>query len=145
MRFPNKLHYDIDFSEDILECHIPKLIFQPIIENSFTHGLSQKKGKWKITIKGRRIDSEIIEITFRDNGIGIQKDECRRLNEFLDESSFKILDANSHIGLSNVNARIKLFCSNTSYGLKVLSPEEGGTEIILSLLCKKITTDEENK
>lgn len=145
MRFPNKLHYDIDFPGDLLECHIPKLIFQPIIENSFTHGLSQKKGKWNITIKGRRIDSEKIEITFSDNGIGIEKEECRKLNEFLDESSFKILDANSHIGLSNVNARIKLFCSNPNCGLKVLSTEEGGTEIILRILSKKITTGDENK
>jgi sensor histidine kinase YesM len=144
MRFPDRLHYTIDFPKDILECHIPKLIFQPIIENSFSHGLSQKKGKWKITIKGRRINSEKIEITFTDNGIGIQKDECIKLNEFLGKSSSRILDSNSHIGLSNVNARIKLFCSNSNYGLEILSPEDGGTEIILRLLSKKITTEEEN-
>jgi len=145
MRFPNKLNYKIDFSDDVLECQIPKLIFQPIIENSFSHGLSQKKGKWKIEIEGHRIDNEKIQITFTDNGIGISKSECKKLNESLGNAAFKILDANSHIGLSNVNSRIKLFCSNPNFGLKVLSPEEGGTVIILKLLSKKVINSEEDK
>ncbi len=142
MRFPNKLTYKIEFSKDILDCHIPKLIFQPIIENSFSHGLSQKKGKWEITINGKRIDDEKIEITFSDNGIGISEKECERLNKLMKKSPNKILDKNSHIGLSNVNSRIQLFCSNTNYGLKVICPKEGGTQIILTLYSKK---DKSNK
>jgi two-component system sensor histidine kinase YesM len=143
MRFPKKLYYEIDFSKDLLECYIPKLIFQPIIENSFSHGLSQKVGKWKIGIKGHRIDSDIIEITFTDNGIGIKEEECQILNSYFKKVPYKILDKNSHIGLSNVNSRIKLFCSDANFGLKVISPKEGGTTIILRLRSKKNITKEE--
>lgn len=137
MRFPNKLSYDIDFSNDILDCHIPKLIFQPIIENSFSHGLSHKNGKWIITIKGKRIDDDNIEIIFTDNGVGIDTDECKKLNKLMKKSPNKSLDRNSHIGLSNVNSRIKLFCSNSNCGLKIICPKDGGTKIILHLLSKK--------
>lgn len=137
MRFPNKLTYKIDFPQDILDCHIPKLIFQPIIENSFSHGLSQKKGKWEITIQGKRIDDNNIEIIFSDNGIGISEEECKKLNKLMKKAPTKTLDKNSHIGLSNVNSRIQLFCSNPNYGLKVICPNEGGTQIILRLYSKK--------
>ncbi len=136
MRFPNKLTYTIDFDEDILSFHIPKLILQPIIENSFSHGLSNKKGKWEINIKGKRLDENNIEIIFCDNGIGISEKECEKLNKIMEKAPNKTLDKNSHIGLSNVNSRIKLFCSDTDYGLKVICPKEGGVKIKLTL-CKR--------
>ncbi len=144
MRFPNKLNYEIDFPSELLNCHIPKLIFQPIIENSFSHGLSQKKGKWEIKISGKRLDEDNIEITFSDNGIGIKEEECIKLNKLMEKSPNKTLDKNSHIGLSNVNSRIKLFCSDSNYGLKVICPKDGGTKIILRLRTRDVIKQEDN-
>lgn len=141
MRFPKKLTYKIDFDNEILSSPIPKLIFQPIIENSFSHGLSNKKGKWEINIIGKKIDDNNIEITFCDNGIGISEKDCAKLNKIMERSPNKTLDKNSHIGLSNVNSRIKLFCSDSNYGLKVICPKEGGTNIILTLCTKDINTE----
>lgn len=143
MRFPDKLSYEIDFPKDILDFYIPKLIFQPIIENSFSHGLAQKKGKWKIGIKGQRIDDERIEIIFTDNGVGMKESECQKLNKLLSNTSHTILNANSHIGLSNVNSRIKLFCSDPNCGLKVISSQEEGTIVVLQLISTRKSIKEE--
>ena len=37
-RYNNCLLYDFDIPEELLECRVPKLLLQPVIENSIVHG-----------------------------------------------------------------------------------------------------------
>ena len=42
-RFNKRLEYTIDIQEEAMDCTVPKLIIQPIIENSISHGYSRKE------------------------------------------------------------------------------------------------------
>ncbi|MBP1755404.1 MAG: sensor histidine kinase, partial [Firmicutes bacterium] len=47
-RFGNRINLEISLEESLLQYQIPKLILQPLIENSLEHGLANKSGEWRI-------------------------------------------------------------------------------------------------
>ncbi|AKA68322.1 sensor histidine kinase [Clostridium scatologenes] len=105
VRYEDKISYEIDVDESILENNVIKLILQPLVENAIYHGIKEKRGKGKIIIKGS-IENEKIHIKIIDNGIGIRKDKLREINNLLkekDSSKRKI-----GYGSFNVNERIRL-------------------------------------
>ena len=122
--------WNIDSS--IMEYKIPKLIFQPLVENAFRHGIKylppEKRGK--LTITGKQEENNII-FEIEDNGIGIPSDKLNGLKNRLNNDTI----GESHIGLMNVNSRIKLFYGNT-YGLDI-SSEPGKTVIRIKIPKKK--------
>ena len=71
-RYNDKLDVRIDIPPDLYHAKIPKLLIQPLIENSIVHGLEQKAGDGKIIIKGIREQEDVI-IDIIDNGIGFSK------------------------------------------------------------------------
>lgn len=103
IRYNQKINYTINcnLSKDKV-CYIPKLIIQPLVENSIYHGLKPKKNKGHIALTVESIDNYIV-IEVYDNGIGIPKDTLEELMVNL-KNSIK----SDHYGLYNVNERLKL-------------------------------------
>ncbi len=126
MRYGDDFTYQIDVDEGILPYNIIKLSLQPLIENAIYHGVKQKRGKGKITIKGSQSGTDILlEVT--DDGQGIEKgklDEIRREME----SSYQDKKAFIGIGLKSVNERIKIHFGK-EYGLTILSEPGHGTTV----------------
>lgn len=106
LRYGDLFDIEWDIDESILSYTIIKICLQPIIENAVYHGIKQKNDKGLIKIKGLCDDNNIILIV-SDDGVGIEKDDLDELNKTLSETSFT--NEKSHIGLSNVNQRIKLY------------------------------------
>ncbi|WPC39339.1 sensor histidine kinase [Clostridium sp. JS66] len=105
VRYEDKINYEINIDENILENNVIKLILQPLVENAIYHGIKEKRGRGKIIIKGS-IENGKIHIKIIDNGIGIKKDKLREINNLLkekDSSKRKI-----GYGSFNVNERIRL-------------------------------------
>lgn len=125
MKLKNMFTVNYDIDEDLYECKIVKLIFQPLIENAFRHGLQPlPREKEKIlTISGRTRDNDIV-FHITDNGVGIQKEKLSILNRKLHSN---LMPESNHIGLSNVNARLKLIFGE-EYGLSINS-DENGTDV----------------
>ncbi len=73
LRFKDKVEVELNISEEIEENKdvllIPPLLIQPIIENSFKHGLFHKIGVGKLYINYELNHNDLI-ITIQDNGIG---------------------------------------------------------------------------
>lgn len=105
LRYGDLFDIEWDIDESILSYTIIKICLQPIIENAVYHGIKQKNDKGLIKIKGLCDDNNIILIV-SDDGVGIEKDALDELNKTLSETSFT--NEKSHIGLSNVNQRIKI-------------------------------------
>lgn len=130
-RFSNRIHLFIDISDDLMNFQIPKLILQPILENCFEHGLSDKAGTWTIKISAGLNDDGDLFIAVSDNGVGITPDKLAHIREELARGAEKAIGSGQHIGLNNVNARIRLKYSGDQYGVSITSDENSGTTITI--------------
>ena len=133
LRYGDLFDIEWDIDESILSYTIIKICLQPIIENAVYHGIKQKNDKGVVKIKGLCDDNNIILIV-SDDGVGIEKDALDELNKTLSETSFT--NEKSHIGLSNVNQRIKIIFGD-SYGIHVESTVGVGTDVYVTIPKKE--------
>ncbi|WP_195263731.1 sensor histidine kinase [Clostridium sp. 1001275B_160808_H3] len=135
-RYEDKLSYEINFHNEILDTLILKLITQPIVENAIYHGIKEKRGRGKIYINFRKVADEII-ITVEDNGAGITEEKLLNINSMLETSNSFCIDSESGsgYGISNVNTRIKLSYGQ-NYGLHYYSELGEWTKVEIRLPFK---------
>lgn len=134
IRFSNKFHLTLDIPEVLLEEKILKLILQPIVENSFYHGLNYCTAGDQITIQGRR-ENSILLLSVSDNGKGMSEETLAELNGRLQkEASFTELGhrTKQSIGLKNIHSRIELYYGK-GYGLQISSSLGSGSTVTIRL------------
>ena len=140
-RFDERIQLRVMVEEDIQDCIIPKLILQPILENSFHHGLVNKPGKWILTVRGEILQNKegqsILELTVQDNGAGIQSDYLKEIQNNLRRDAKYALKSDAHIGLANVDARIRLMYPDGDYGVLIDSAEGEGTTVTIRMEAQK--------
>ena len=140
-----KIQYDRDsddeFTEmDFLQCKLPKLTLQPIVENSIYHGIERKIGKGHLVIR-ISASEERLYIRISDDGQGMTDAKLKELNEKLrrldvetdvPEKEEEKKPARGGIAVVNVNRRIRLLFGE-EYGIHVYSKEGIGTDVIVEL------------
>ncbi len=132
-RFGDRINYKINIlgQIDISEYMILPLLIQPIVENAFVHGLEGKKSGGTVTINISN-QEEYLMISVADNGLGMSES---RLNQLLISINDVNSKSKSHIGMHNVQQRIKLFYG-VKYGMSIESVEKQFTVITLRLPLK---------
>lgn len=133
-RFGGRIRFREVIDDDctyILNCEMPKLTLQPIIENAIQHGLETRKQDGLITVRAF-VHQQGLHIQVSDNGIGIPQDALDELNRRLREGSPILKTQGSGIGLVNVNERIRMLYGG-DYGLYVNSDVGIGTEVHILL------------
>ena len=145
-RFGDKLtlsiQYDLaDMEEmELLQCRLPKLTLQPIVENSIYHGIERKIGKGNLTI---RISATVSRLLIRvsDDGLGMEADVLSALNERLKSLSLDDVnprtDRQGGIAILNVNNRIKLLFGE-AYGIYIYSQPGAGTDVEITLPLERV-------
>ncbi|WP_164522825.1 sensor histidine kinase [Paenibacillus baekrokdamisoli] len=124
MRFPDKFEIEYEIPEALRKIRLLKLILQPLVENAIKHGISEKRGKGHIHVKGELTEEEII-FSVSDDGVGFQHDR-----ETLLQKSQVLFQ--SGYGLRNVEERIKLEYG-PNYGLTIQSEIGKGTTVYLRI------------
>lgn len=115
LRFGDKLQYEIICSDELMDIETPKLILQPLVENSITHGLGEKLGTWNIDVMIRK-DGDKLLLAVSDNGVG-----------FAEIPDMAGLEHSQHTGLYNVYRRLELrYGSDFSFSI-ASRPGEGAT------------------
>ncbi|MBO4617485.1 MAG: histidine kinase [Lachnospiraceae bacterium] len=106
LRYGDIINDEYDISEDTLDIKIPKLILQPLVENSIYHGirLTGEPGTIKIT---SYLEDDDIHIIVRDTGVGMSQDT---IDELLGRSETPVEDQNASFGLKGTIERIKYYC-----------------------------------
>lgn len=139
IRFFDKVKVNYDIDESLLQCRIPKFLIQPVVENSFQHGLETKEDEGTLTLSIRRMNHSIrIQIT--DDGIGMDQRQVRSLNEALAGWELEQTEPDTtSIGLGNVGARIK-YMYGSSYGLQVSSKLHEGTRVTMTIPAEEEET-----
>ena len=129
LRYRKKMDYTINVEKDLMNNVALKLSLQPIVENAIIHGIQQKRGTGTIQIYVYRKEQKVL-IEVRDNGIGMTVENLGKLRKVLSEVSVK--DNDNHIGLVNVNKRIRLRFGDM-YGVRIESSEGEYTRVILAI------------
>lgn len=124
VNYGDDLNFIWDIDEEIHNCQMLKLTLQPILENAIEHGIKRKRGVGAIRIIGRAVNGDV-QLTIQDNGVGMTEEELEALRQDLQDS--KELTG-QHIGIRNVNQRIKLVFGE-NYGLSVDSKKGEGTQV----------------
>lgn len=126
MRFNKRLNYNIDVDDSLKDCKVPKLILQPIVENSIKHGIENTKNL-DIHIIVKQVKDDLV-IIVEDNGQGITEERLIYLKDILEDDNAMP----DHIGLYNAHRIIKLLYGD-GYGLNIDSEYGIGTKIVLKI------------
>ncbi|WP_391570949.1 histidine kinase [Cohnella sp.] len=138
LRFGSRLNVQMEIDENCLNCHVPKMILQPIVENAVYHGLEPKEERGVLRIESYLDERRDLIVVVEDDGIGMDAIRLERLQAALSEEDYRTRlggEERHSIGFANVNARIKMICG-PDYGLQVASKEGGGTVVRVKLSTK---------
>lgn len=128
IRYEDRFEVIYNIEDETLETMLPKITLQPIVENAIYHGIKPTNKKCILTIKSLLLkDKVLIEIS--DDGIGMDEDKCSYINNELQTEYIK---EENHIGIKNVNQRIKLSFGE-NYGIEIKSKINIGTSIIIAV------------
>ena len=112
-RYGDKLTYTFSADDKVLDCMVPKILLQPIVENSLYHGIKPMDGIGHIAVSARQ-EGEALLLTVTDNGVGFAP------------------TAKRGVGLTNVEKRIQLYYGEGA-GLTIAPAPGGGTAVTLRL------------
>ena len=91
IRFHDRLTTRLDVDPQVLDCCVPNLILQPVVENAIRHGVAPRSAPGHVEIRAER-HGNCLRLQVRDNGAGLV-DNSRR-------------SSTGGVGLSNTRARL---------------------------------------
>ena len=114
-RFQDRLSVKKQVDDDVLDCLVPNLILQPIVENAVRHGLSPRVAPGTLTIAARRVDGHV-RIIVRDDGRGLPPPEARR----------------ERVGIGNTRTRLRQTYGD-DYRFEIADAPGGGTVVMIEI------------
>ncbi|MFV0528746.1 MAG: sensor histidine kinase [Lachnospiraceae bacterium] len=127
MRYKNQIKFLIDVPEDVYDCEIPKLTFQPIIENAIQHGLLARDEKEGSIVLTAWIEDSDIVFLISDDGVGM---DAETLENILSGTAHS--KTGSSIGVFNTHKRLSLLYG-AQYGLTYQSRLGEGTDVYIHI------------
>ena len=127
-RYNNCLLYEFDIPEELLECRVPKLLLQPVIENSIVHGYRAGQ-TLHIRVQAEHRD-DTLRFTVTDDGAGIPAERLTELRESFERDLTN--EYTAHVGLYNIQKVIRL-TYGAPYGVQIESTEGQGTAVALTI------------
>lgn len=105
LKYEERLEYIIWTDEASRQKKIPKLLLQPLVENSIKHGMGDTDRPIMIQILARTTRTKgigsVTVLTVRDNGAGFDSRDTEKNRE--------------HVGVDNVRARAELYCRDALF------------------------------
>lgn len=115
-RFHDRLRVSISADDDALECQVPPLILQPIVENAIRHGISAASRAGRVTVSATLSDGCLVA-TVADDGPGVTQASER---------------PGTGTGLRNTRDRLQQLYGAAG-GMVIDTPAGGGTRVTLRI------------
>lgn len=131
VRFAGDIHYTTDVDESVLDCKVPSMILQPIVENAVNHGIRNIDWEGKIHLQIRQ-DGPYICICVKDNGKGITRERIEQILNGEIKSEENPGDSTG-IGMNNVISRLELYYKQKNLLTIQSQGENMGTEVIITI------------
>ncbi|HVI41120.1 MAG TPA: sensor histidine kinase [Anaerovoracaceae bacterium] len=133
IRYGDKFQYSIDVEAEALGCMVPKLILQPLAENSIYHGVKLKKENCIIYTE-IMIKDDMVKILMSDTGVGMSKEKVAQLNKAMKGESVPGLEL---YGVKNIQERIKILLGDEA---NILYESKEGEGTVVTITLPIITT-----
>lgn len=134
-KYENKITFSIQVPEELLDCRIPKLILQPFLENSVSHGLAPKDGTGQVSLRVSS-DGQILTAVILDDGVGMRDGLLTALQDSAPSHPEEADAKGHHIALMNIQNRIHILYGER-YGFTIESRLYAGTAVTLRIPCEK--------
>ncbi|MFB9328022.1 sensor histidine kinase [Paenibacillus aurantiacus] len=126
-RFGNTIDLNMDLDEALLDCKMPKITLQPIIENAILHGIRETEERRGEIFIYSFSEADCMVLVIQDNGIGMSEGLVEQFNGSMESGG----DWEGY-GIRNINYRIKLLFG-PQYGLHFQSSPGEGTIVEIRL------------
>jgi two-component system, LytTR family, sensor kinase len=118
-RFRDRLTTEIHADPQALDCVVPNLILQPIVENAIRHGVSQRAASGHVEVRAAR-SGDSLRLEVRDNGRGLPEGaEAGRAKQ-------------GGVGLANTRARLQQLYGG-AYRFELQNAPTGGAVVTLEI------------
>lgn len=130
-RFGKRLSIEIDLPVELMDCKVPRLILQPVIENAVEHGIGPG-GHGHVALRGYLRNGFLILDIENDGGLSKQDEEhiARLLSPDYDAAD----EPSRSIGIANVNLRLRILYG-PECGLSMFTGENGLVIARLTIAC----------
>jgi len=118
-----------DLAPETLDIKVPKMIFQPIIENAFGHGYVRREEKFFVKIRSW-IEGSTLYMSFYDNGLGMTEEELSEINSRINSDNYS---GGKGIGIANLAHRLKMMHGDNC-SFRVESQKDKYTEVRISII-----------
>ena len=124
----------MEIPEECLDIPVMKLMLQPIVENCYFHGFTDKTKAYHILIKGERQERTLF-LSVEDNGCGISQEKLAQIKDRLSavchNAEYMEKETDS-IALDNIMGRLwTIYGEDADMGIE--SNPGSGTRVILRL------------
>ncbi len=137
MRFDEDMNCIMECEEQIRHIIVPKLLLQPLVENSFNHGFRGSFPPWRITIRAF-LQQDKLMIEIEDNGSGIREERLQQIRLAMREK--RSIEASegerNSIGIINVQQRLEMICKEGSK-IEISSQSGVGTKIVITIILEE--------
>jgi len=140
-RYRQRLDYSIEIEEATHSFEVPKLTFQPLVENAIKYSLIENEMvfiKVKTQLKG-----STLAITISDNGCGISEERKEEIEKVIssNEKNIENIDIKSKIkfggmGLIGTLLRLKLYLGE-AFQYSIINNESSGMTITIQIETQK--------
>lgn len=117
LRLQERFFYKIEASEEVQSHYIPKLLIQPLVENSIIHGIEPTGETGIVTVKACRTEDCMLYIVVEDTGCGFDLK--------------KVTEEKESVGIANVISRLHLLDEKAE--VNMVSEPGKGSRIILKI------------
>ncbi len=70
VRFEERLAVAFDVDDDTLDCAVPSLVLQPLVENAIVHGIGKQRDGGRLVVAARWEPDGLLVLEIRDSGAG---------------------------------------------------------------------------
>jgi sensor histidine kinase YesM len=129
-RYNGKLEVDFDFDDHLMDYYMPRMLLQPIIENSIVHGFKEMDAGCCISVKAELRDGGV-NFTVKDNGRGMGEKDLSTLTEKLNVNP-DAARGYENIALLNIKNRLFYYFKDAGH-FNIQSEIGGGVEVSLTM------------
>lgn len=127
-RLGRRLTVEKEISPDVMDCYVPRLVLQPVLENAVEHGITPMQ-KGTIIIRAYR-EGDHLYLEVENDGVTTYED-LMRIQTLLSDEPPADGTGSTSLGIRNVHQRLRIIYGE-SCGLSITLTNQGNT------LCRMV-------